>query len=99
LGIRNVHTLRESVEITRAGFLVGRSWLVPHFLFLGAPLSGSGAAAEPCFLIFNFRPTSTFGGSWWFAGLWWPSVLSGVLLLSDLEVDLIKLKDELSKRC
>lgn len=50
--------------MTKAGFLVGSSWLVPHLRFLGPAVSfesadsGAGAVGGCCFRIFSFRPIS-----------------------------------------
>ena len=50
--------------MTKAGFLFGKSWLVPHLLFLGAALSPcSGSAPVLCFLTFHFRTASVLGAT------------------------------------
>lgn len=58
----NANTFKESVEMTKAGFLVGSSWLVPHLRFLGPAVSfesaDSGAGGGCCLRIFSFRPKS-----------------------------------------
>lgn len=58
--VLQMFTFSESVEMTSAGFLMGRSWLVPHFLRFEGPFPTSAlVSSSPCasvllLLTFNF---------------------------------------------